>query len=135
MRGVLLFLCVMGASCQMQSCPSTPGGKCNPRGANCPKGYVCAMAEICTRACEQTSDCWVKVADGCRYDGYLPGELLPDGGVFTDQATEDGFCPESKLMTCQAGYCQRFACEDGGCDYDLYGPSEYKGNRSQGPTE
>lgn len=120
-------------SCQQQACPSTAGGTCDPRNANCPANYYCAAAEICTRRCEQTSDCWVKVEDGCRYT-TLPGQRLPDGGVFVE-TTEDGFCPETKAMLCLDGYCQRDACADGGCDYDVYGPSPFKGNRSQGPNE
>lgn len=126
----LVLLCV--AACQNQACPSTAGGTCDPRNANCPKGYVCALAEVCTRTCEQTSDCWVKVEDGCRYT-YLPGQRLPDGGVFSDQTTEDGICPETKLMECVSGYCQRAECASQSCDYDIYGPSEFKGNRSMGP--
>ena len=42
---------------------------------------------------------------------------------------------ETKVMECIAGYCQRAECGDGGCDYDLYGPSPFKGNRNQGPSE
>ena len=128
----LLFL-FAALSCQ-QACPSVPGGPCDPRNANCPKGYACALAaEICTRTCEQTSDCWVRVEDGCRYT-ELPGMRLPDGGVFTDQ-TSDGFCPESKRLECTNGYCQFAECSPDGCDYDIYGPSAFKGNRSQGPNE
>jgi hypothetical protein len=124
---------VFVASCQLQSCPSTAGGACDPRNANCPKGYACAVAEICTHPCEQPSDCWVKVSDGCRSND-LPGQKLPDGGFFTE-TSEDGFCTETKVMVCADGYCQREACADGGCDYDVYGPSPFKGNRSQGPTQ
>ena len=122
---------IVVASCQQQACPSPAGGKCDPRDPNCPPGYVCAMAEICTRTCEQTSDCWIKVEEGCRYTS-LPGQRLPDGGVFME-TSDDGFCPETKLMECLEGHCQHFECADGGCDYDLYGPSPFKGNRSQGP--
>jgi hypothetical protein len=136
------LVCLLLAGCftQQASCPSPPGGRCDPRNADCPKGYACAMAEVCTKTCEQTSDCYTKVEDGCRYTGYLPGSTLPDGGVFNDQI-DDGFCPESKLVECTNGFCLRTRCEsrrfldDGGCDYDLYGPSEFKGNRSQGPQE
>ncbi len=124
----LLVSCV-----QIGGCPSPAGGTCDPRNANCPKGYGCAVAEVCTRTCEQTSDCWLSVTDGCR-GTTLPGMRLPDGGVFTEEVG-DGFCPESKIMVCLAGYCQRDVCLDGGCDYDLYGPSTFKGNRSQGPNE
>jgi len=91
------------------------------------------MAEVCTRGCEQTSDCWVKVEDGCRFTG-LPGQRLRDGGVYTEMSDE-GFCPETRLMECIEGHCQRSECTDGGCDYDLYGPSPFKGNRDQGPNE
>jgi len=128
-----LVVCVFASCFQLQQCPSTAGGPCDPRDANCPKGYVCAIAEICTRTCEQTSDCWVKVADGCR-SSMLPLQTLPDGGTYME-TTEDGFCPETKLMECLDGHCQRFECLDGGCDYDLYGPSPFKGNRSVGPPE
>lgn len=109
------------------------GGACDPRDANCPKGYFCALAEVCTRRCEATKDCWVKVDDGCR-SNTLPGQRLADGGVFVE-STDDGFCAESKEMVCLEGYCQRAACLDGGCDYDLYGPSPFKGNRAQGPAQ
>ncbi|MBL8909676.1 MAG: hypothetical protein JNM17_03125 [Archangium sp.] len=119
-------------SCQITVC-SVAGGTCDPRNANCPKGYTCSLAEVCTHACEQTSDCWIKVEDGCRFGNYLPGQRLPDGGVFSDQMSEDGFCPDSKAMECVSGFCQRSECAAGGCDYDIYGPSEFKGNRSQGP--
>src|SRR5262245_34052696 len=47
-------------SCQITVC-SVAGGTCDPRNANCPKGYTCSLAEVCTHACEQTSDCWIKV--------------------------------------------------------------------------
>jgi hypothetical protein len=73
----------------------------------------------------------VKVEDGCR-STCTPGQRFSDGGICTEQSA-DGFCPETKLMECLDGYCQRFECTDGGCDYDLYGPSVFKGNRSQGP--
>lgn len=133
-RWVTLVGFIVVASCQNQACPSMAGGPCDPRNANCPAGYACARAEICTRACAQASDCWVKVSDGCRYTA-LPGQRLADGGVFVE-STEDGFCPETKALTCLDGYCQRAACEDaGGCDYDLYGPSPFKGNRDQGPVQ
>jgi hypothetical protein len=125
---VLLFI-----ACQkLPACPSPAGGSCDPTDPNCPKGYSCAAAaQVCTRACEQDSDCWVKVEDGCRANS-LPGERFPDGGVFVE-SSEDGFCSETKLMVCLAGYCQRSSCvQDPGCD-DLYGPSPYAGNRSQGP--
>jgi hypothetical protein len=129
-----LAVLLVVASCQNQACPSTAGGPCDPRNANCPRGYTCALAEICTRTCEQTPDCWVRVEDGCRYT-ELPGQRLPDGGVFSDQATADGYCPETKIMECVSGYCQRSKCAAEGCDYDIYGPSGFKGNRSQGPEE
>ncbi len=130
-RAFPLFVFIAVASCQQQACPSAPGGPCDPRNAKCPVGYHCAMAEVCTRACEQASDCWVKVTDGCYYT-YFPGQRLPDGGVFVE-STDDGFCTESKSLECVAGYCQRAECLSSPCDYDLYGPSENKGNRSQGP--
>ena len=131
-RALPLFVFIAIASCQQQSCPSYAGGPCDPRNADCPKGYSCALAEICTHPCEQASDCWVKVEDGCRYTKWLPGQRLADGGVFTEQS-EDGFCSETKLLECVAGYCQLQECLSSPCDPDLYGPSEYKGNRSQGP--
>lgn len=133
-RWTTLVTLMLAASCfpTMQACPSRAGEACDPRHADCPKGYVCALAEICTHACEQSSDCWIKVTDGCRTN-ELYGMKLPDGGVFTETATEDGFCPDSKLLECVSGYCQEARCLDGGCEYDLYGPSEYKGNRDQGP--
>ncbi|MCC6335845.1 MAG: hypothetical protein IT380_17880 [Myxococcales bacterium] len=117
---------------KLGACPSTVGGSCDPRDANCPKGYVCALgAEICTRECVETTDCWVKVEDGCRSD-RLPLMTLPDGGTFVE-TSEDGFCPETKRMVCLGGWCQREKCLDGGCLYDEYGPSPFKGNRGQGP--
>lgn len=128
-----LFLLVAASCTQMQACPSTAGGSCDPRNADCPKGYSCSLAEICTRTCEQTSDCWVKVEDGCRYGSYLPGQTLPDGGIYQD-VSDDGFCPETKLMLCIDGFCQREECAQGGCNYDVYGPSDFKSNRSQGPN-
>lgn len=124
---------VIFAGCTQVSLCSTFGGPCDPRNSQCPKGYTCSLAEVCTRTCEQTSDCWMKVEDGCPLGNYLPGQRLPDGGVFSDQSSEDGFCPDSKLMECVSGFCQRLECANGGCDYDIYGPSEYKGNRSMGP--
>ena len=129
-----LFLVVAAfASCN-SACPSVVGGACDPRDANCPPNYYCAMAEVCTRHCDASVDCWIKVTDGCR-NNTLPGERLPDGGVFVE-ASDDGYCSETKAMVCLDGYCQRDTCpEDGGCDYDLYGPSPFKGNRSQGPAQ
>lgn len=125
-----LFIMVVGCD---QACPSPAGGKCDPRKANCPPGYTCALAEICTRACEQTSECWVKVEDGCR-PNETPGQRLQDGGVF-QETSDDGFCPETKLMECIDSRCQFFYCADGGCDRDLYGPSDFKGNRDRGPEQ
>lgn len=133
MRWPFLTLLVFVASCEMRACPSQAGGPCNPRDYNCPTGYVCASAEVCTRECEQTSDCWVPVSDGCR-GTELPGQRLADGGVFTEMS-EDGFCPETKSMVCLAGYCQRDTCVSEPCDYDVYGPSPWKGNRDQGPSQ
>jgi hypothetical protein len=130
---------VLVASCQNQACPSTPGGSCDPRNANCPSGYACALSEVCTHPCEQASDCWIPVTDGCRYGAYLPGQRLPDGGMYVEM-TEDGYCPDKDTLRCIDGYCQAvafrgLACDaDAGCDYDLYGPSEFKGNRDQGPV-
>lgn len=131
-RALPLFALLAIASCQQQAClPSKAGGSCEPRNAVCPSGYHCALAEICTRACEQASDCWVPVGNGCYYT-YFPGQLQPDGGAYVE-STEDGFCPETKLLECVAGYCQRQECLSTPCDYDLYGPSDFKGNREQGP--
>jgi hypothetical protein len=127
----VLFILLFVAGCQFKACPSQAGGSCDPRNANCPTGYACSLSEICTRACEQTPDCWVKDTEGCR-SNELPGQRLPDGGVFTEMS-DDGFCGETKLLSCVDGYCQRAECADGGCDYDVYGPSPFKGNRSQGP--
>lgn len=61
-----------------------------------------------------------------------PGERRPDGGVCQEES-DDGFCPESKRVVCEGGYCQHVRYVDGGEQYDLYGPSDFKGNRSQGP--
>ena len=68
--------------------------------------------------------------DGCRYTTF-PGERLSDGGVSMERS-EDGFCPETKLMECIEGHCQRSEYADGGGDYDLYGPSPFKGDPNQG---
>ncbi len=125
---VIVFIAV--ASCQGVACPSDAGDPCNPRQFDCPATYYCSLAEVCTRACADSSECWVKVENGCRYT-YLPGQRLPDGGAFQEMATEDGYCPNTKSMACVDGYCQR--CPEGGCDYDLYGPSPFKGNRDRGP--
>ena len=122
---------ILIASCQNQACPSPAGGQCDPRSANCPAGYTCAIAEICTRTCEQAMDCWVKASEGCR-SNFLPGQRLSDGGIFVEES-EDGFCPETRLMECIEGYCQFSSCAEAGCDRDLYGPSPFKGNRDQGP--
>lgn len=128
-RCFTLISFIVVASCQNQACPMRPGESCDPRKPNCSKGYHCALAEICTRSCEQASDCWVKVTDGCR-SNYVPLQRLPDGGTWVE-SSEDGFCPETKLLECLEGYCQLAASADAG--YDLYGPSEFKGNRDQGP--
>lgn len=117
------------------SCPAPAGGPCEPRKQNCPEGYYCPLTEVCTRTCEQSMDCWVKVAAGCRSNA-VPYMRLPDGGVFME-TMDDGYCPETKRLVCVGGYCQNDTCafDDGGCDYDLYGPSPFKGNRSVGPAE
>ena len=132
-RAFPLFAFMAIASCQQQACPSKAAGACNPRQADCPVGYSCALAEICTRTCEQASDCWVKVSDGCRFT-CIPGEHLSDGGICGDQG-ESEFCPETTSLECVAGYCQRPECLVSPCDYDMYGPSEWKGNRDQGPQQ
>ncbi len=120
------------SSCE-PACPSPAGGSCDPAQANCPKGYACAVAQVCTKDCAQASDCWVKVEDGCR-SSAVPLQRLPDGGTFVE-TSEDGFCPETKLLACVGGHCQRGACADGGCDYDVWGPSPFAGNRTQGPAQ
>jgi hypothetical protein len=131
---VWLLLLLLAGCVRLGACPSKAGGPCDPRDANCPKSYGCALgAEVCTRECAATEDCWVKVEDGCRSD-ELPLMRLPDGGTFSEQSA-DGFCPETKRMVCLGGWCQRDACRDGGCRYDEYGPSPFKGNRSQGPAQ
>lgn len=126
----VVALLVVGA-CQQQACPSAPGGPCNPDSAKCPKSYHCAKAEICTKPCEEARDCWVRVEDGCYYE-RLPGQLMADGGPFTE-TSDEGFCPDTRSMACVDGYCQRGECADGGCDLDLYRPSEFRGNQTQGP--
>ncbi len=129
----MLFVFAVGG-CQLGACPSSAGGACDPRDFNCPKDYACGLAEVCTRKCANDMECWVRVTDGCRSNA-LPLMRLPDGGTYTED-TGDGFCPETKLMVCLDGYCQRDTCAvDGGCNYDLYGPSPFKGTRSQGPSQ
>jgi hypothetical protein len=65
----------------------------------------------------------------------VPFMTLPDGGTFMEQSDE-GFCPETRRMVCLDGFCQKDIClVDGGCDYDLYGPSPFKGNRTAGPPQ
>jgi len=131
-----LTLALVGVGCvKIGACPSQAGGSCDPRDPNCPTNYDCALAEICTRSCLQDSDCWIKVSDGCRTNNF-PGMVMPDGGTFVED-TGDGICSESKSMACLDGYCQDQHCAtiDGGCDYDVYGPSPFKGNRSQGPNQ
>jgi hypothetical protein len=118
---------------QVSACPSPAGGPCDPRNFQCPKDFYCAAAEVCTRRCTQATDCWVRVADGC-LSNTLPGMTLPDGGVYVE-ASAGGYCPETLSLVCLDGYCQHGACLDGGCDYDLYGPSPFKGNRGQGPQQ
>jgi hypothetical protein len=134
-RLLLLWLAAFGYGCtQIAACPSPAGGPCDPRNFQCPRDYYCAQAEVCTRHCTQAEDCWVKVTDGC-LSNILPGMSLPDGGVYVESSA-NGYCPETVVLVCLGGYCQRPVClEDGGCDYDLYGPSPFKGNRSQGPTQ
>lgn len=133
-HAALLGLFLFASCMDFGACPSTAGGSCEPRDANCPKGYTCALgAEICTRECVETVDCWLKTDDGCRSD-YLPLQTLPDGGTYTEMS-DDGYCPESKVMVCLGGWCQRMKCLDGGCLYDEYGPSPFKGNRGQGPAQ
>jgi hypothetical protein len=124
---------IFGFSCfNTSACPSPVGGPCDPRNFTCPKSYTCSVAEVCTRACAESSECWVKFEDGC-IDTSLPGMRLPDGGLVAEMMTADGFCTDSKRLVCLDGYCQRDTCLDGGCNYDVYGPSPFKGNRTQGP--
>lgn len=58
---------------------------------------------------------------------------LPDGGTFVEGSSD--YCPETLGLACIDGYCQQPRCADGSCDYDVYGPSPFKGNRTQGPTQ
>ncbi|MEW6431551.1 MAG: hypothetical protein AB1730_08570 [Myxococcota bacterium] len=130
----LAVVLLLAGCVRMSACPSKAGGSCDPRDPNCPVGYRCALgAEVCTRECVETTDCWVKVEDGCRGD-ELPLMRLPDGGTSVEMSP-DGFCPETKVMVCLDGWCQRDVCQDGGCLYDEYGPSPFKGNRGQGPAQ
>ncbi len=135
MRGSIVSLvAIVAVSCpQMQACPSPAGGACDPREANCPKNYYCAVAEVCTRSCAEDHDCWIRVDDGCRPSTF-PGMSLADGGI-ANESSDDGYCAETKALSCFEGYCQYVACADGGCDYDVYGPSPFKGNRTQGPEQ
>lgn len=132
LRGVLVIGLLFAGCIDLGACPSPAGGICDPRKANCPKDYYCAIAEVCTKTCVDAGDCWVRTSDGCRESG-LPGQRLPDGGTFTQGSGT--YCPETLSIICQDGYCQNPDCVDGGCDYDVYGPSPFKGNRSQGPSK
>lgn len=127
-RQVSLFLFVTMASCQQLACPSPAGRNCDPRSYDCPADYYCAQIEICTKPCEQTSDCWIKSTNGCRYEGHLPGTRLPDGGVFQD-VDDEGYCTDSRALECIGGYCIPPDFEAN----DVYGVSPNKGNRNQGP--
>ncbi len=129
-----LWLLIAGGCLRAESCPSPAGGSCDPRLPNCPATYHCALAEVCTKACEATSDCWVPTSAGC-VPGTLPGQRLPDGGLAQEEEVVDDICPESRHMACVAGYCQKEGCADGGCDYDVYGPSPFKGSYRGGPTK
>lgn len=123
----LFFFAVLAfASClDVGGCPAAANGSCHPRSSNCPHGYFCSLAEICTKACAIDSDCLVDASGGCYSDG-LPGMRLPDGGVSNGGPPADGICPESKSLVCLVGYCQSNRCPDAGCDYDVYGPSPFK---------
>ncbi|PZR06592.1 MAG: hypothetical protein DI536_29995 [Archangium gephyra] len=127
-RRAYLFLLFFVASCQLK-CPSSAGGNCDPRNFDCPGDYYCAQIEICTKQCEQTSDCWIPSNNGCRYgEGPVPGTKLSDGGVFQD-VDDEGYCTDSRALECIGGYC----IPPGFPTDDMYGPSPNKGNRSQGP--
>jgi hypothetical protein len=119
---------LFAASClDLGGCPASANGPCHPRSSICPTGYFCALAEICTKACAVDSDCLIDASGGCYSDG-LPGMRLPDGGTSNGAPPADGICPESRSLVCLQGYCQQSTCrEDGGCDYDVYGPSPFKG--------
>lgn len=122
----MLGLMIAAGCVDLGGCPAPANGPCHPRSSNCPSGYVCSLAEICTKACTVDENCLVDAQGGCYSDG-LPGMRLPDGGTSTGGPPADGICPESKSLVCLDGYCQSNACLDGGCDYDLYGPSPFKG--------
>lgn len=128
MRKLGLLALIIFASClDTGGCPASASGPCHPRSSNCPNGYVCSLAEVCSKACTVNSDCLVDATGGCYSDG-LPGMRLPDGGVSNGAPPADGICPESKSLVCLGGFCQKEVCLlDGGCDYDLYGPSPFKG--------
>ena len=129
-RLALLALLSFGGCYDLGGCPAAANGSCHPRSSNCPQGYFCSLAEICTKGCTIDSDCLVNASGGCFSDA-LPGMRLPDGGTATGAPPEDGICPESKSLVCLDGYCQQNTCLDGGCDYDLYGPSPFKGGGGQ----
>ncbi len=125
-RRLFFFAVLVFASClDVGGCPAAANGSCQPRSSNCPHGYFCSLAEICTKACEKDSDCLVNASGGC-YSDPLPGMRLSDGGVATGAPPADGICPESKSLVCLSLYCQSNTCPDAGCDYDVYGPSPFK---------
>lgn len=99
----------------------TVGGPCNPLAPapQCGAGQFCSRLEFCTSACVSDSQCRARCSVDA--DGITRGCRLGD-------TCNAGTCSSDTGVRCRAGFCQP-ACgnvlPDGGCDWDLYGPSDY----------
>jgi hypothetical protein len=100
---------------------SRTGGPCNPLSSKeqCPPGDFCARVEVCTHACTRDDDCRAS----CSVDDAGQAVGCPFGDT-----CRDGVCSSDVGVRCLDGVCQPpcpSVLADGGCDWDIYGPSDY----------
>lgn len=97
------------------------GGSCNPFSTSdqCPVGDFCSRVELCTHACTVDFECRTR----CSVDDAGVARGCPLG----DRCRE-GTCSSDLGARCVEGICQppcTAFLSDGGCDWDVYGPSDY----------
>lgn len=100
---------------------SPTGGPCNPFASTeqCAAGHFCARVEVCTHACTFDTQCRAT----CSVNDAGQAVGCPFGDT-----CRGGVCSSDVGARCLGGVCQppcTALLSDGGCDWDVYGPSDY----------